>query len=890
MGEVYRARDTRLDRDVAVKLLPAEFTREPERLARFEREAKLLAQLHHPNIASIFGLEEAGGAPALVMELVEGPTLAERLEQGPLPLEECLSVSGQIVDALEEAHEKGIVHRDLKPQNVKVTAEGKVKVLDFGLAKALDPAPGPASTSDMTRSPTLTSAGTQLGVILGTAGYMSPEQAKGKAVDRRVDIWAFGVVLYQMLAGQTPFRGDSVTETLSAITRDTPNWQALPAGTPLPVLRLLRRCLAKDPGRRLQHIGDARLEIEEALSGDPGGTARDAVPILQPPPRWQRLAPWTLAIVALGIAAWAIGDGRIREAAPTKPVQHFVLAAPAEGGFITAGAPAVLLSPDGTLVVSSLGVSRRWQLFVRSISEPDSHPIDGTLGAMDPFFAPDGRRLAFFAGGQLKSVSLSGGAPETVCPAPNPRGAVWAADDTIIFTPGTDAPLSQVPAAGVTPKTISTLDVAARERSHRWPDTLPGGRSVLFGIAYEVGNPLDDASIAVLDLATGRHRTILKGGGFPRYVPTGHIVYARRRAILAVPFDATRLEITGPAVTVVEGVRMSVTNGGAQFSFSRSGELAYVAVGSGDPQNATAPLIWVNRRGEEQVLVEERHRFGRPRISPDGRSVIVEISDPDAAVWSYSLERSTLSRLTRAGVSYGPVPSPDRKKIAFETVRDGVAGMFLMGVDGTGEERLTSTKRFHIPTSFHPDGRKLAMTSGAESGFMEVLLLPLDGARTPQPLVQGSFNTGAATFSPDGRWLAYVSDETGRDEVYVRSFPAAGVRVQISGEGGTGPVWSRSGRELFFRNGDELLAVDFAVRSAVSVSAGRPRVLFSRYQRPGQSGRMYDIEPDFDVTADGQRFVMAGYRPDPSATPSAHIVLNWFLALKEKLGAGEAPR
>jgi len=882
MGEVYRARDSRLNREVAIKVLPEGFAQDAERLARFQREAQVLASLNHPNIASIYGLEESGQVYALVMELVEGPTLADRIAAGPLPLEEALPIARQIAEALEAAHERGIIHRDLKPANIKVTPDGNVKVLDFGLAKVFEEQPG---NPDLSHSPTLMH-GTQAGVILGTAAYMSPEQAKGKAVNKRADIWAFGCVLYEMLTGMQVFSGETLTDTLAAVVRAEPEWSALPAATPGVIRKLLGRCLTKDVKQRLRDIGDARIEIEEAMAAgtDEPLVGTDQIVALQPTSRWRRLLPWAIATLAVLTALLVIAYRANRSPDGAAAVKQFVLAPPAEGIPVALSAPCLLLSPDGTRLVSTVKVSNSWQLFDRLLNSPAARPIDGTQGAMDPFFSPDGQWLAFFANGLLKKVPLSGGAPETICNAQNARGGVWASDNTIIFTPGTDGPLSRVPASGGPIEVISTLAVNNKERSHRWPDVLPGGKAILFSVAYEVGNPLDDASVAVMDLATGKHKTIIHGAGFPRYVPTGHIVYARGGAILAVPFDAERLEVTGTPVTIQEGVVMRAENGRAQFSFSRAGDLAYVAGRTDDSDDVRYPLVWVDRRGGEQVLSEERHRYSDPRLTPDGRTILVEVAEPAAAIWAYDTARGTLSRITSGGVSYGPLPAPDGERIAYEATRDGVAGVLLARLDGSGEERLTSTKRLHVPTSWSPDGKTLAISAGAESGYLELWLVSLDGDRTPQPFLQGQFNVGGARFSPDGKWLAYVSDESGRSEVYIRQFPQAGTRVAVSVSGGSQPVWARNGRELFFRNGDELLAVDVTLSPALT--AGKPRVLFSRYDPPDASGRAYDMSADFDVSADGQRFVMPKHELNSSSLPVARVVLNWFEELKRLAPTG----
>jgi serine/threonine-protein kinase len=874
MGEVYRARDSKLNRDVAIKVLPEGFAQDAERVARFQREAQVLASLNHPNIAAIYGLEESDGIRALVMELVEGPTLADRIAAGPIPVNEALAIAKQIAEALEVAHERGIIHRDLKPANVKVTPDDKVKVLDFGLAKISS---NETPSDDLSHSPTMIK-GTQAGMILGTAAYMSPEQAKGKIVDKRADIWAFGCLLFEMLSGKQSFSGETLTDTLAAVVRAEPDWDALPATTPDAIRRLLRRCLTKDQKKRLRDIGEASIQIEKTISGEADESAGDiqshaqSHAMMMRASRRLRLLPWAIAAVAIVATGLTIGQRWTRNPDASRPVKRFVLAPTAPGRLTS-----VLLSPDGTRLISTVRVSGRGQLFERLLSAPDARPIEGSEGAIDPFFSPDGKFVAFFANGLLKKVSLSGGAPETICKAQNDRGAVWGADDSIVFAPGTDVPLYRARASGGPAEVISTLDVSARERSHRWPDVLPDGKSILFTVAYEVGNPLDDASIAVLDLATGKHKTIIKSAGFARYSPTGHIVYARHGGITAVPFNAERLEVTGPPVTFPENVLMSVTNGGAQFSFSRNGDLAYV-VGRSDDSRDVGPLVWLDRRGREEVLSEAHHKYSTPRLTSDGRTLLVEIGDSGAAIWSYNLDRGTLSPLTLAGVSYNPMPAPDGKRVAYEAVRDGVAGVLLARLDGSGEERLTATKRLHIPTSWTPDGKTLAITGGSDSGFLEVWLVPVDGDRKPQTFLQGPFNVGGARFSPDGRWVAYVSDESGRNEVYVRRYPESGTRIQISADGGGQPVWARNGRELFFRNGDELLAVDVALQG--DFTAGRPRLLFSRYNPQSESGLAYDLDADYDVSLDGQRFVIPKRVLDVSNTPTGGVVLNWFEELR----------
>jgi serine/threonine protein kinase/Tol biopolymer transport system component len=874
MGEVWRAHDTRLNRDVAIKVLPATFALDGERLARFKREAQVLASLNHPNIAGIYGLEECDGVVALALELVPGPTLADRITAGPIPIDEALLIARQIAEALEIAHERGIVHRDIKPANIKVTADGTVKVLDFGLAKIFTEE---SSETDLSHSPTLVK-GTQAGVILGTAAYMSPEQARGKTVDKRSDVWAFGCVVFEMLAGKRIFDGDSLTDILAAVVKEQPDWTSLPTSTPEPVQRLLHRCLAKDPKQRLRDIGDARLDICEVLNGGIYQAIKQPERRTHETPDWRRLLPWTISVLAILIAMFALYFRKAPSESTSAGVRQFTLAQPAEGSLDLTFGGSVLFSPDGTHLVSSVRVGGKRQLFDRALSSAVAQPLDGTQGASDPFFSPDGKWLAFFASGMLKKVSVSGGAAEVVCKAQNPRGGVWTNDDTIVFTPDTDSPLYRVRAGGGPVESISSLNSTDKERSHRWPDVLPGGKAILFSVAYEIGNPLDDASIAVLDLSTGKHKTLIKGGAFPRYVPTGHLIYARRGALVAVPFDVDRLEVTGAPATVQEDVMTTVVNGRAQFSFSSKGDFAYIQERSNNNAEVGQVLEWVDRRGGAQALINVRHEYSGPRLSSDGRTLFVEMADPAAAIWVYDMGRGTLSRLIQAGVSYGPIPSPDGRRIAYQATRDGVTGVMISNVDGSGEERLTSDKRFNFPTSWTPDGKQLLITAASEIGNIEVRLIAVDGDRKQQPLLQGPFNAGGARFSPDGHWIAYVSDESGRNEVYVRSYPGAGTRIPISSDGGTQPVWSRNGRELFFRNGDQTLAV--TVGLSPSPAAGKPKILFTRTALDDSSGPAYGMAADYDVSLDGQRFIMRKHNPDNSQIPAVRIVFNWFDEIK----------
>ncbi|MGH9776860.1 MAG: protein kinase domain-containing protein, partial [Candidatus Acidiferrales bacterium] len=703
MGEVYRARDERLGRDVALKVLPETFASDPSRLERFRREAHLLASLSHPNIAAIHGLEEAGGVRCLVLELVEGETLEEKIARGPLPLEEALGIARQTADALEAAHEKGVIHRDLKPGNVKVTPGGQVKLLDFGLAKAFE---GDQPAATLGTSPTLTAAATRAGVILGTAAYMSPEQARAKAVDRRADIWAFGVVLFEMLTGEQAFPGETVSDTLAALLKTEPDWSALPADTPAQVLRLLRRCLQKDPKQRLQSIADARLDIEEALAA-PAALEVVGVPAVRPLPAWRRAFPWTAGLVAGALIAGA-GLLLLRPAAEPPQISRFAVTLGADQTIALSELPTVAISPDGTRVALVLSRGGTPQIFIRTLDELEPKPLAGTDGAEGPFFSPDGRWLGFFAEGKLKKISLSGGAPFSLCDAPRPRGGVWAADDTIFFAPDTEIGLYRVSAAGGAPEPATQLDLARNERTHRWPFLLPGARVVLATI-NTVENPdnFEPAQVAAFNLATGEKKILVEGGYMAAYSPTGHLIYSRAGTLLAAPFDLAHLEITGAPVPVVEGVTAMRETGSASYALSRNGHLVYAP---GGLSAADRYLVWVDRQGKEQILPAEAKAFDEPRIAPDGRRIALSISDPNYTVWTYDPGRNVVSRLTFGLITSAPLWTPDGKRIVFSqpAPRGQKSSLAWRLADGTGEaETLVEADSPMQPESVSPDERFL---------------------------------------------------------------------------------------------------------------------------------------------------------------------------------------
>ena len=887
MGEVYLAHDEKINRDVALKVLPSAFSQDPDRLLRFEQEAQAAGALNHPNILAVHDVGMNNGSPYIVSELLDGEELREQLKAGALTQRKALDYAKQIAEGLAAAHERGITHRDLKPENLFITSSGRVKILDFGLAK-LRPQRNEVISSEVATQKQITDPGT----VMGTVGYMSPEQVRGGEADHRSDIFSFGSILYEMLSGQRAFQRETLAETMTAILKEEPTELSEISTTTHPQLdRIVRRCLEKKPERRFHSAHDLGFALD-ALS-TPSGSVNQLLTTTEGPLQGRHIFDrehlgWLIALVAL-VAAAVVSVFAYMQA-KTNPgtsmtVKQFTLASPAEGPLVMMTAPAVLFSPDGSHLVSTVRTSGKQQLIDRQLSSAATRPIEGTQGAIDPFFSPDGKWIGFFVGGLLKKVLMSGGVPETLCKAENARGGTWASDGSIVFTPGTDAPLYRVSADGGSAETISTIDAETKERSHRWPNALPGGQAILFSVAYQTGNPLDDANVAVLDRRTGKHKIIIKGGVFPHYVSPGFIVYARRNTLAAVPFDVKRLEVTGPPVTVQENVEGSKANGRVEFSISDSGDLVYVEGRADESRDAAQPLVWVDRHGIEQVLSESRQRYAKPRLSPDGHTLFVEVADPEAAVWSYNIDRGTLTRVTYGGVSYGPIPSPDGKKLAYEATRDGVAGVMLSEVDGGGEQRLSSTKRLHVPTSWTVDGTAVAITAGAESGYLEVWLIPLSGDHTPQILVQGPFNAGGARFSPDGHWLAYVSDESGRNEIYLRAFPQAGPRIQISAEGGTAPVWSRSGRELFFRNGDQLFGVSMTL--GAQAVAGKPQVLFSKLIAEDASGPAYDIIADYDVSPDGQHFVMPKYSAEARKPANAIVILNWSEELKRRVASGK---
>jgi serine/threonine protein kinase/Tol biopolymer transport system component len=856
MGEVYRARDTRLQRDVAIKVLPRPFVDDPDRLSRFRREAQLLASLNHPNIATIHGLEEADGVHYLVMELVAGQALAERIERaGPLAVSEALSLCRQIGEGLEAAHEKGIVHRDLKPANVKITPEGRVKVLDFGLAKAFR---GDSSETGLSNGLTVAEMGTEPGAILGTPAYMSPEQARGKAADKRTDIWAFGCVLYEALSGRRAFGGATPSDTVAALLEHEPDWQALPRTTPASIQALLRRCLRKDPSRRQHDIADARIEIEEALTETPV-----AVPAAAEPRPWRRAIPWGLAgllAVIAAVALWSLWRGGASE---QRHVIRFAVAPP-QGQVVGDPDAGVAISPDGNQIayVPQTGDGQR-QIYLRQLNELEGKPVRGTEGAAHPVFSPDGKWLAFVhGGGPLEKVSLSGGDPQPLYDY-NKLGKGWYFSnswtpdgDALIF--GTDSGLLQVSAAGGKPGFVSR---AVQDLFHGYPQILPGGKAVLFTAVHE----LKRASVDILSLETGERRTLIEPGTCGRYVASGHLVYVWEKKLLAAPFDLGKLKLTAPPAVVLEGVATTQA-AKAQFEVSKNGTLVYVPASESENRQ----LVWVDRRGAVKPVAAPPRPYENPRLSPDGRRVATSFR---RGIWIYTMRSETLSRLT-FGDERWPLWTPDGKRVTFSACTLKTCKLFSKPADGSGsEELLTESEHSIDASSWSPDGQVLAFIGGIEVEHGDIWLLPLCGDRKPRPFLQTESKKGTAVFSPDGHWLAYTSDESGQFEVYVQPFSGPGGRWQISTEGGDQPIWAHNGKELFYREGNKIMAVEVTTRPAFS--AGSPRPLFA-----GQYLHSPQRPADYDVTPDGQRFLMVQPGLQEASAQQINVVLNWFEELK----------
>jgi Tol biopolymer transport system component len=877
MGEVYRATDASLNREVAIKVLPPEVAKDPERLARFRREAQLLASLNHPNIAAIHGLEEAEGKPFLALELVEGEDLKERLARGAIPVDETLEIAEQIAEALEEAHKKGIVHRDLKPANVKLTPDGKVKVLDFGLAKAWSGDAGSGGSSiDLSQSPTLARTGTLAGVILGTAAYMSPEQASGKGVDKRADIWSFGTVLFEMLTGESLYSGETASEVMASVIKEEPAWHRLPAECPPTITKLLRRCLRKRPRERLQDIGDARLELEEALAGtveeggaQVGGLASTATEL--PRLARQRWAWAAVALVSAGFAA-VVSFLHFTEAPELRPAAHFVLDLPEDLSFGNFDFTAV--SPDGRDVAFA-GVSAESgrRLWVRLVESSGARPLSGTEGATRPFWSPDGGSIAFSTGEELKELTLASGTVQRICSLPRTTftGGTWNAEGTIVFsTGGATASLFSVAATGGEAKPLGAHDESRGETGHWMPWFLPDGRHFLF----DVGSTQEENSgVNVASLGAPDERRRLLSTGTRVVSASGHLLFVRDGVLLAQPFDDRSLELSGDPAPVADDVGYwSAFRGWGHFSASPGRVLAYRTGG----ETSTVQLAWVDRKGERLETVGEPGPYEQIALSPDEKRIAVEVRDVEGQdLWVIDAARGVASRLTSdPGIEFDPVWSPDSREIAFGSSGGGEDGLLRKGLQGEPASPLSDARGAEqgsraIPESWSSDGATLLYKT---LGGRTVFALSVEGGGEAEAVLETSAPLDEPQLSPDGQWLAYVSRESGAWEVYVAPFRRPGERVRASVAGGGQPRWRGDGKELFYVAADgQLMAVD--VRAGEGrLEIGLPTQLFA--------GVMADPYTDhYAVSADGQRFLVK-VPVEGAALEKIHVVTNWTSLLK----------
>ncbi len=879
MGEVYRARDTTLERDVAVKILPPAFAADADRVARFQREARTLASLNHPNIAIVHGLERASGVHALVMELVDGEDLAVRIARGAIPLDDALPIARQIAEALEAAHEHGIVHRDLKPANIKVRRDGAVKVLDFGLAKTTE---APGSSPGVSQSPTITTpAMTAAGIILGTAAYMSPEQARGKAVDKRTDIWAFGAVVFEMLTGRRAFPGDDITITLASVIMKEPDWDALPRATPAGLRRLLGRCLKKDARARLRDVGDARVQIEELLAGAPEDVATVTAGVRS---FHQRALPWVLGpLVVVGLSA-ALFLQRASLAPPGRP-SRFLIATPPDAPLRSSNSPGLTISPDGSRVVYRSAEdeegSATGRLYMRAVDRLEALPIRGADAAMGPVFSRDGEWILYHdnRARALKRIPASGGPPVTICPLDGQlRGASWGPGDMIVFATDRSQGLLRVTAAGGAPERLTSVDGAKGEQGHWWPNVLPDGRAVLFTVWNW---SLEGSRVAVMSLPSGQITQLLDGTS-ARLSPTGHLVFAAAdRTLRAVGFDGGRWQVMGNPVVMIERVGLGAV-GQAGFMFADDGSLVYTT--ETDAPVPPRTLVWADRNGHETAIAVPVRAYTDARLSSDGMRVALGAWDEQNDIWIWDLLRHTLQRVTNdPGFNRVPVWTPDGTRIASTADQDGVWSVYWQASDGSGtKERLTSGTRGQFPHSISPDGTQLIFATPLSQPF-DLGVLQLGPDRTATMLLHSTTTSELnGEISPDGRWLAYQSDETGRFEIYVRPFPnVEAARRQVSTGGGTRPVWSRTGRELFYYIApDTIMAVP--VRLGADVTLGIPQPVV----KGSYAGAIYPTR-HYDASVDGRRFLLLKDAPKPAGqraeAPEIHLVLNWFEELKAKV-------
>jgi serine/threonine-protein kinase len=885
MGEVYRARDPRLQRDVALKILPEHLTGDLERLARFQREAQVLATLAHANIAHIYAIEEtpaaSGGTRALVLELVEGPTLADRVAQGPIPADEAIAIAKQIAEALDAAHEQGIVHRDLKPANIKLREDGTVKVLDFGLAKlGADSADGSSLGGSL--SPTLSVAFTGAGTILGTAAYMAPEQARGRKVDKRADVWGFGCVLFEMLAGAKAFDGTDATEMIAAVVRGEPTWSALPADTPPAVIALLRRCLQKDPRQRLRDIGDARHELEQANA--PVAALAAASPAR---PSRRRMVAWAAAALVLamgvGIGAWLL------KPEPERAIRQFEIPLPANQPLTFPGRHMLAVSPQGHIAYAAnnqIYLRLRDQLVATQVTANKASVVNAPR---NPFFSPDGEWLGFWADGQLQKVAITGGAPVSLTRANNPWGVTWGADGTILYGQGPDG-IYRVSENGGTGERI--IQVKDPESAHG-PQLLPDGRTVLFTLAPQPSS-WNQAKIVAQSLDSGTRTDVLSGGTDARYVTTGHLVYALNGTLLAAPFDPTRLQLTGGAASLVEDVAQTNVGqtGAAQFSLTPDGTLVYIPSSSTIAGNATRTLVWLDRQGRETPLKVPPRAYRYLKISHDGTRAAFDAQDDNRDLFIVSLTTGITTPITfDETLEQYPLWTPNDERVIYASSVDGPSNLFWRAANGSGKpEQLLKATNPQLPQAITPDGSQLIFVEITTDRGEDLMILPLTGERRAAPLIATDDRERNAELSPNGRWLAYESNKSNRDEVWVTPFPVSPAKGEwkVSVQGGTRPVWVSDSELAFVEPGEggagRLMTV--AVReSNGALQAAPPEKILETVDRY----TLFPISRTFDFAPDGRRLLtvrtLASTSQEPESALRLILIQNWFEELTRRVVA-----
>jgi Tol biopolymer transport system component/predicted Ser/Thr protein kinase len=870
MGVVYKAQDTKLTRTVALKFVPPDAAGDPELRTRFLQEAQAAAALSHPNVCTVYEIDEECGF--LAMEFVEGETIQERVRRRPLPIPEALDIAMQAAQGLQAAHERGIVHRDIKGANLMVTPQGAVKIMDFGLARL----------TGRTRV-------TKVGTAVGTPAYMSPEQAQGKAVDRRTDLWSLGVVLYEMVTGQMPFRGESEAAVAHSILHEDPEpVSALRAGLPLELDRVIGKALAKDPGERYQHAEDLLVDLRtlrgrlqlESKAARRAATATKRRGILA-----AALTGLIVGVAGVGLWNWA----QARTAAPP-PVVRFSFDLPQGHLIVPSWSPGLMFSPDGAALAYGARIRGVWATFLRPLDALEAKQLPDTPAMSTPVFSPDGRYLILIdnVNMNLKKVALSGGAPALFATCDMMFRGDWAADNYYYWSNSYFGPIVRTPGSGGNAEPVSEIDLGREERSHRHAQMLPGGKAIIFTVSSGGIDSFDDARIDLHALGTKKRKTLVQGGFCARYSPSGHIVYSRGGSLFAMPFDVGKLAVTGSPVKVADGVLMSTNSGSAYYDVSRTGALAY-AVGAAEGGQRT--LVSVDRQGKAAPLSLPPRSYLFPRISPDGKQLAVEVEGANHDLYTYDFDRAVMTKITTDGLSHAPVWTPDGKHIAFRSWKAGTMTMWWMPSDRSGpEERLTTVGARQSLVAFSPDGRYASFNQMEPGGTgSDAWVLPMQGERKPLPLLKSKSAEGSARFSPDGKWVTYCTNESGQNEVFVQPWPGPGPRIQVSSEGGTDPMWSRGGKELFYRNGDKMMVVE--VTTQPTFRASRPRLLWESHFSHGMSsscGPPGTTEANYDVTGDGQRFLMVKDLAQDVASTRIVVVLNFAEELKRLTAAAKS--